>query len=345
MPSHILRDFTDMLLDAGPAFAVALVLAAGAIVWTRRSQRLQTLLQRIGSSLPLAALAGGILPGCALSTLPLAFVLRQHGARVGTLTAFMVTSAVLGPSSIILTALLLDWQLTLMRIFLPLGAVLVLGSLMNLFAGQRLFSLPPVAKTELATAHPVTAPATASCCTFSHLENSDGSQEHLHSAPEGLSRPETKPFIPSGHDHGHHGHHHHPDSFGATILAMSRTLIPLLVVGLLAASMIRHWVPSEWIENSLQHGGFAYLIAVGAGIPAYVCEGGEVPLTLALLNLGVGPGPAFTFMLSAVGTCLPTLLVAPRIIGKGATAAYASFWVIFTIGAGLLVAALYTPLN
>jgi hypothetical protein len=32
------------------------------------------------------------------------------------------------------------------------------------------------------------------------------------------------------------------------------------------------------------------------GIAAYVCEGGEVPLTAALVTMGVGIGPAFTFM-------------------------------------------------
>jgi hypothetical protein len=43
-------------------------------------------------------------------------------------------------------------------------------------------------------------------------------------------------------------------------------------------------------------GVWAYAVAVAAGIPAYVCEGGEVPLTPALVTMGVGIGPDFTFM-------------------------------------------------
>lgn len=317
-----------MLLDAGPAFAVALVFAAGVIFWTQRWQGLERALKKIGGSLPLAAGIGALLPGCALSTVPLALVLRQHGAPIGTVTAFMVTSAVLGPSSVILTALMLDWQITALRIILPLGAVLVLGGGLNLLADRKFFSAPALGQARAAIEKQALRQGLR-CDRGPTLQgcNLDG--------PAAFS-------FSTGEETGwrDHGHSHDYSTYSSTLWGMSRTLVPLLLIGLMSVSLLRYLIPPEFIQTWLQGGGFAYLAAAAGGIPAYVCEGGEVPLTLALLNLGVGLGPALTFMLAAVGTCLPTLLLAPRIIGVGATATYALFWLIFAVGAGVLIVTL-----
>jgi uncharacterized membrane protein YraQ (UPF0718 family) len=91
----------------------------------------------------------------------------------------------------------------------------------------------------------------------------------------------------------------------------------------------------------LHGGGFAYVAATLIGIPVYVCDGGEIPLTRALLDMGVGPGPAFCFMLASVGTCIPTISMAFRIIGRSATLAYLGAWLVLAIGGGVLLDALH----
>jgi uncharacterized membrane protein YraQ (UPF0718 family) len=48
-------------------------------------------------------------------------------------------------------------------------------------------------------------------------------------------------------------------------------------------------------------------------------------------------GPAFTFMLGAVGTCIPTIAMAPRVIGRTATYVYVGVWLLLAIGGGWLV--------
>ncbi len=53
--------------------------------------------------------------------------------------------------------------------------------------------------------------------------------------------------------------------------------------------------------------------------------------------MGVGPGPAFCFMLASVGTCLPTIMMAPRIIGVKATAIYLGAWLVLAVGGGVLM--------
>ena len=40
------------------------------------------------------------------------------------------------------------------------------------------------------------------------------------------------------------------------------------------------------------------------------------------------------FMLGAVGTCIPTILMAPRIIGKTSTYVYVAVWLLLASGGG-----------
>jgi len=123
-------------------------------------------------------------------------------------------------------------------------------------------------------------------------------------------------------------------------LAILHPLWIYFVVALLAVPLLQSLVPADVIDRYLRGGVSAYLAAALLGIPTYVCEGAEVPLTFALLKMGVGIGPAFTFMLGAVGTCIPTIGMAPKIIGVAATYLYVATWLLLAIGAGMIMGAL-----
>ena len=117
-----------------------------------------------------------------------------------------------------------------------------------------------------------------------------------------------------------------------------RDLGPYFLLGMALAALLTTLVPEDAIPRYIGGSGpLAYLLAAFIGIPVYVCEGEEVPLTYALLNLGLGPGPAFTFLLGSVGTCIPTMIMARRIIGISATVLYVLAWFIFAIGEGWAV--------
>ncbi len=109
------------------------------------------------------------------------------------------------------------------------------------------------------------------------------------------------------------------------------------LLGMLIASLLTVFIPAGAIPRYIgSSGAFAYIAAALVGIPLYVCEGEEIPLTLALLKLGLGAGPSLTFLLGAVGTCVPTMMMAPKIIGKGATILYVTGWFGFAIVSGWL---------
>jgi len=245
-----------------------------------------------------AAVAGALLPGCAMTTVPLAASLRYQGARLGTLTAFIMISPILSPETIVLTAAMLGPKFTIARIAISLAVTLALGLAVNWLERRHWTGFGvPAGEAAAGTG------ATASCggCRCA-CDVTTGRRTLL------------KSFV--------------------------RLLHPLwiyFVLGLLAVAILQMFVPPPVIARHGQGGFLAYVVAALAGIPLYVCEGGEVPLTYGLLKAGVGAGPAFTFLLGAVGTCLPTITMAPRIIGTAATALYVATWLVLAIGGGWLV--------
>ncbi len=129
----------------------------------------------------------------------------------------------------------------------------------------------------------------------------------------------------------------HTKSFWKSLWGILKGLSKYFFLGMAIASIMTTLIPEEAVPKYIGSSGiFAYATAVLVGIPLYVCEGEEIPITLALLQLGLGMGPSFTFLLGAVGTCLPTMIMAQKIIGKRPTGLYIVAWFIFAIGAGIL---------
>jgi uncharacterized protein len=289
----IWNEFVRLVSDAAPPFAVGLMLSAGVQWLVARSHLAARALSWVSQSVPGAALAGAALPGCSMTTVPLAIPLKRQGAGDGPLLAFIITSALLGPASIALTFTMFGPVWGVLRVALPLIAVCGLGWGLQRFGRK------------------------------------------LHSDGENIG--EASCSSACGCGSGDSGCSGEDRSFWGNLLSMIRNLAPILLLGLLAAAVASVLIGKEQIEQWMGGGVWAYAVAVAAGIPAYVCEGGEVPLTAALVTLGVGIGPAFTFMQASVGTCLPTLMMLPKLIGVKLTVVYLAFWLAYSVASGILV--------
>ena len=286
----VFDNFIGLLADALPWFLGGAILGAALEAFLPTAWAMRWLGSPRASILH-ATFAGAVLPGCSMTTMPLAAALKARGARLGTLTAFIMISPILSPETIILTAALLGAKFTIARIVFPVVVTVLMGLALNALQARRIrkFQPPPgnLAVSDLE----------AGCCA---------DDEPL----EG-----KRMFWPS-------------------FTALLHPLWIYFVLGLIAVAILQAVVPSRDIARYLHGGIGAYLLAAVAGIPLYVCEGAEVPLTYGLLQAGVGIGPAFTFMLGAVGTCIPTILMAPRIIGKSSTYVYVAVWLLLAIGGG-----------
>ncbi len=125
--------------------------------------------------------------------------------------------------------------------------------------------------------------------------------------------------------------------FWKSFIDIIKDLGKYFILGMFIASLLTVLIPEDTIPKYIgSSGAFAYLVAVLVGIPIYICEGEEIPITLALLKLGLGKGPAFSFLLGAVGTCIPTMLMAQKVIGKKPVIFYIIYWFLFAISSGLI---------
>ncbi|NLO90911.1 MAG: hypothetical protein GX410_02800 [Elusimicrobia bacterium] len=130
-------------------------------------------------------------------------------------------------------------------------------------------------------------------------------------------------------------------SFIKSFVTITADLCKYFLLGMLIAALFTWLMPEHAIRERIGNGPLAYLLALLFGIPVYVCEGQEIPITFALLGKGVAPGPAFTFMLGSVGTCIPTILMAFKLLGRKPTWAYLSAWAVFALLAGLSFSLLF----
>jgi uncharacterized protein len=235
----IWNEFVRLASDAGPAFAVGLILSAGVQWLVARSHWAARALSWVAQSVPGAALAGAALPGCSMTTVPLAIPLKRQGADDGPLLAFIITSALLGPASVVLTFTMFGPMWGALRVALPLIAVCALGWGLKRF-GRKLHSGGGDIEEE--------------SCSSSCGCGCDDS---------GCSPREDR-------------------SFWASLVNMIRNLVPILLLGLFAGAAASVLIGREQIEQWMRGGVWAYAVSVAAGIPAYACEGGEVPLTAAL---------------------------------------------------------------
>lgn len=298
--NEFFHHFIHLLSDSLPLLLLGAAIGAAIEEWMPQGW-IERWLAGGKSSVFLAASAGALLPGCAMTTMPLAAAMRRRGVPIGTVAAFIMIAPILSPHTIVLTATLISVPMAVARIVLAFAVACALGFLLN--AAQRSLRVPAAVQEEKSAC----CGEKKSCC-----DSGDAP-----AAPQPAWRRWLTRFLGS-----------------------LRELAPFLIGGLLVAAALLAWVPVENYSAHLRGGWQAYAIITIISIPAYVCDGGEIPLTRALLALGVGPGPAFCFMLASVGTCFATISMSGRIIGWRATAIYLAAWLVLAVGGGVLVGAL-----
>jgi uncharacterized membrane protein YraQ (UPF0718 family) len=334
MLPHILNTLLHLLVDAVPLFLLGSVLGAALEAWLK-PEWIERWIGGGHRSVLAASLAGAVLPGCAMSTMPLASSLQRRGAAIGTLTAFIMIAPILSPHTVLLTATLVSVPMAIGRVVLSLGVSLALGGILNAMQRKGTLHAPTTTPPGGKETEKFSCGSAASGCGTPTQRVSDCEE------PSGCYDQESLAMNSGCCDGGE------PLSeisswrrFLRQFWTNLRTLTPYLLGGLLVAALVSALVPPEITGRYLRTGWTAYLFAALVAIPIYVCDGGEIPLTRALLNMGVGSGPAFCFMLASVGTCIPTISMAIRIIGWKAMLFYLGAWLVLALGGGLLMGTL-----
>ncbi len=116
-----------------------------------------------------------------------------------------------------------------------------------------------------------------------------------------------------------------------------KMIFPLLLVGVFVAGILQALLPQQIVEAYLGGEGIIpNFIASIIGALMYFATLTEVPIIKALMNLGMGKGPALALLLAGPALSLPNMIVIGRVMGIKKTAAYITLVVIISASVGYL---------
>jgi uncharacterized membrane protein YraQ (UPF0718 family) len=352
---EIIRQFGLLIIEIAPYFVLGVLAGAVLKSWLPVSVVERYFKPGIKSILALSVL-GGLLPVCSCSMVPLAQSMRERGAALGAVVAFLVVAPVLSPVTIVLTWGWLGAQFTLARVVAAFAGAFILGILMERFRSYPFKSeAGHVAATDacgdksvcscgddIAGAGTGPSVGTFDERTTCACGGGVGSGGALHKDASNNKATRVR-----GEDIGCGDRVREVSAKSEFSLLYSNLVMILkdlwgyLLIGIAISAVVSVLVPRDLIPSLVGNGPLAYLLAAVVGVPTYVCSGEEVPIAKALLNINLPAGATFTFLLSVTGICLPTILMASKFLGKRNAALYALFWFVFSICAGLVFSAVW----
>lgn len=303
-----------------------------------------------------ASLSGAILAVCSCTILPLFAGIRQRGAGLGPAVAFLYSGPAINVLAIIYSAQLLGLDLGIARAVGAIVFSVVIGLIMAVIFRKQEEKLV-AEKSEWMYAsgqddgsHPlkqvipffatlvVLLVAASSIGLVVELAKSDPGRWSV--VFEGKPVPSLITLV-----------------FFVAVLVMAfrwytgdelaqwmsetwsliRKIVPILLIGVFVAGMIKVLLPEpvvqKWVGgNSVWNN----LLASVFGALMYFSTLTEVPIVRALMDLGMGKGPALTLLLAGPSLSLPNMIVIGRVMGVRRTAVYVLLVVILSTAVGMI---------
>jgi uncharacterized membrane protein YraQ (UPF0718 family) len=117
----------------------------------------------------------------------------------------------------------------------------------------------------------------------------------------------------------------------------TKTLLPILFVGVFIAGFIMPFLPQELIEKIVGSNSVSgNLIAAISGAFMYFSTLTEIPILQSLIAKGMNQGPALALLLSGPSLSLPNMLVVRKVLGNKRTFVYVLFVIVYSTIAGLI---------
>ncbi|MDQ7780905.1 MAG: permease, partial [Planctomycetota bacterium] len=121
----------------------------------------------------------------------------------------------------------------------------------------------------------------------------------------------------------------------------TKTLVPLLFGGVFITGFVGILLPQKYVatfvgDNSLQ----SNLVASVVGAFWYFATLTEIPVTQALMKLGMHRGPVLALLLAGPALSLPSMLVIAKVMGWKKTLVFCFFVVVIATFVGMLFGAL-----
>ncbi|PKM29966.1 MAG: hypothetical protein CVV07_09820 [Gammaproteobacteria bacterium HGW-Gammaproteobacteria-11] len=119
-----------------------------------------------------------------------------------------------------------------------------------------------------------------------------------------------------------------------------RTVAPYLLAGLVVGGLIYGVVPQQALVNLLDQlpVGWLYLACALLGVPLYISPITALPIGLALIEKGFPVGPLVTFLVAAIGTSPPEVMLLFRLFKLPLVIAHTLTVIACAVALGLAIA-------
>lgn len=292
-------------------------------------------------SYPISVVAGLFLAVCSCTVLPLFAGIRQRGGGLGPAVAFLYTAPATNILAIIYTGGLIGADLALARIILSVSFASLIGIILSAtFKGEE---------------KRILLNTTTPCCQQTLTDGGEEAKTYrfwvfflilvailLVGASALIGWAVKTPILavliagvlaimifwmPK----------EDTLSWLKETLSFARTIVPLLLVGVFVAGILKVVIPEKFITTYV--GGnqvSSNLLAVLFGVFMYFPTLVEVPMARTFLDLGMGRGPLLAYLLADPVISLPSILVISKLIGSKRLFVYVGLIIFFCTLAGLI---------
>lgn len=250
-----------------------------------------------------AALFGGLAPFCSCEVIPLVAALLAAGAPLSAVMAFWLSSPVIDPPTVVITAAALGWPFAIGKTLAAVGIGLAGGFVMQAAVRAGGF------------AEPLRARPAGGCCGCGPAL---GDKPHWRFWKE----PERRGLFAR-------------EAFTNFLFLAKWMGLAYLLEALMVA-----YVPADMIASVVGGDGvFSIVVGALAGAPAYLNGYAAPPLVAGLIEQGMSVGAGMAFILAGAMTCIPAMAAVWAIVKPQVFAAYVGFAFVGAIAVGMLFAA------
>ena len=247
-----------------------------------------------------ASLVGALSPFCSCGVIPLIAAMLVAGVPLAPVMAFWIASPIMDPEMFVLTSAGIGLGFTIAKTIATIGMGLMAGFVV--LAIERRGGLSDVLKK---------APACGAC-----KPNFDASAP-VTVAWKFWREPQRR------------------EDFYAEMRNTGWFLGKWLTFAFFLESLMVAYVPTELIAQAVGDGNaFAVPLAALVGIPTYLNGYAAIPLVAGLMDMGMSPGAAMTFITSGAVSSIPAAIAVYALVKKSVFALYALLGLTGSILAG-----------
>ncbi len=250
----------------------------------------------------LAALFGGLAPFCSCEVIPFIAGMLAMGTPLSAIMAFWLSSPLIDPPTLLITASVLGWQFAVAKAIAAVGLGLMGGFAIKFASSTGLLKDP-------------LRPRSASSCSSCGC------------GPDPFSgKPVWKVWLAS----------ERRQRFGDEVVSNGLFLFQWLTLAYILEGLMIHYVPASLIAGLVGGEGLGSIaVAALVGMPAYLNSYVAPPLVSSLMAQGMSAGAGMAFIIAGAVSCIPAMAAVWSLVRPQVFAAYVVLGLVGATLAGL----------